>query len=298
LVKEVVAELIEGRGLFDVERVPGVGQHRKRGARDRAFQEKRRLEARPVLVAAGDQDRQRQPRQPIGELIERGPARLDAAQGHRGADRRVRGEELREIRPPARILALKSDARRTDGIGRGKGRHAAFFEERRAPLGILLKLRALRRIACRAMAAAAQHQRESAFGIGKSEMQGRVAPHGDADNMGLGDPECVEHRSDVVTRAILAVPGELRREIRGRISPRVVGDAAIASREMAELRLMTAMIAGELMDEDDGRSRARLFVEEPDAVIGREMRHAAFPAQAMPPRLARPPSIVTIVPVV
>src|SRR5256885_5503342 len=59
----------------------------------------------------------------------------------------------------------------------------------------------------------------------------------------------------------------------GQITARVGGDAAVAAREKAQLRLVAAIVAGEFMHEDDRVAGAGLLVIEADAVIGGDMGH-------------------------
>jgi hypothetical protein len=96
--------------------------------------------------------------------------------------------------------------------------------------------------------------------------------------MRLVQAERVHHRADVVARPLLRIAPTVARHIGGRIAPRVIGDAAVMARELAELRLEGAAIAGEFMDEDDRDAGAGLLVIELDPVIAGEMRHGAPPS--------------------
>ena len=90
------------------------------------------------------------------------------------------------------------------------------------------------------------------------------------------DAERVEHAADVVARARLRVALEVLGHVGGRIAARVVGDAAVAAREVAHLRLPAAVVAGELVHEDDRRAAAGLLVVQLDAVVGVQRWHVAF----------------------
>src|SRR5260370_7817666 len=92
--------------------------------------------------------------------------------------------------------------------------------------------------------------------------------------MGGGDAQMVETRRDVVGGARLRVGGRALRHVRGRIPPRVEGDAAVALAEMPQLRLPAAGIAGEFMDEDHRNPCPRLLVMEANSVIRSGLRHA------------------------
>src|SRR5262249_11383259 len=124
-----------------------------------------------------------------------------------------------------------------------------------------------------AVAAARHYQGTSAFWIGEAEMQRRKAAHRQADDMRLVDAEAVEHRKDVVAGAVLRIALRLRRHVGGRVTAGVVGNAAVAPAEMAQLRLPRAVVAGELMYEHDRRTRTDLLVKEFHAIVGGKVRH-------------------------
>jgi hypothetical protein len=124
-----------------------------------------------------------------------------------------------------------------------------------------------------AVAAAGDDQRQRALGICQAEMQRREAAHREADDMRPGDGEPIQHRADVVARAVLGISLRLGRHIRGRIAAGVEGDAAVEPREMAQLRLPAPMIAGEFVDKNDQPAGAGLFVIQTDAVVRGRIRH-------------------------
>src|SRR5438046_2703817 len=89
--------------------------------------------------------------------------------------------------------------------------------------------------------------------------------------------ECSEKWRTKSAKARVRVALELLRDVGGRIAARVIRDAAIAAREMAQLRLPAAMIARELVDEHDGCARAGFFIVEPHAVVrGNERVHCGI----------------------
>ncbi len=69
--------------------------------------------------------------------------------------------------------------------------------------------------------------------------------------MRRGDLEPVEHRTDIVTGAILRVAVGILRHFGWRVAAGIVGDAAITPGKVADLRLEAAIVVGEFMDEDD-----------------------------------------------
>src|SRR5262245_5823228 len=89
------------------------------------------------------------------------------------------------------------------------------------------------------------------------------------------DAERVEHAANVVAGALLRVALDVLGNVRWRIAARIVGDAAVAAREMPELRLPAPVVPREFVDEDHRRAAARLFVIKLDAVVGRDGWHAA-----------------------
>ena len=138
-------------------------------------------------------------------------------------------------------------------------------------LGLVLELRAT--AVFRAVTASGDHQRSRAIAVVQAEVQRREPAHRDADHVRLVDPESVEHGADVVAGARLRIVRDLGGNVGGRIAARVVGDASVAPREMAHLRLVAAMVAGELVDEDDRQALAGLFVVELHAIVSGHVRH-------------------------
>ena len=104
------------------------------------------------------------------------------------------------------------------------------------------------------------------------------AAHRQADDMSLVDLQRIEHRADVVARAILRIFFLIFRDIGGRIAARVEGDAAVVLREVTDLLLPGAKVAGKFMDEDDRNAFAGLLVIELHSVVCRQMWHE-FPVQ-------------------
>ena len=128
----------------------------------------------------------------------------------------------------------------------------------------------------RPIAAARDGQRNRSFRIGQSKMQCGERAHREPDYVRALDAERIEHAADVVPCARLRITLDVLRHVRRRVSAGVVGDAAVAAREMAQLRLPAAMVAAELVNEHDRRAGAGFLVVELYAVIGGERRHMAF----------------------
>ena len=97
--------------------------------------------------------------------------------------------------------------------------------------------------------------------------------------MRLGDRQTVEHGTDVVAGALLRIAGTILGHVRWRVAARIERDAAIAPREVTDLRLEAPVIVGELVDKDDRRARPGLLIIQAHTVIGGDMGHrGAFPA--------------------
>ena len=93
-------------------------------------------------------------------------------------------------------------------------------------------------------------------------MEGREAAHAQAHHMGALDVQVVEDGDRIRHRMGLAVGVCVLRHVRGGIAAGVVGDAAVAPREVAELRLPTQIIAGEFVDEEHRMAGPGLLVVE------------------------------------
>src|SRR6516165_9030200 len=106
-------------------------------------------------------------------------------------------------------------------------------------------------------------------------MQCCKTAHRYADDVRLGDRETVEHGADVVAGALLRIAGGIFWYIRGRVAAGIVCNAAIAPREVADLRLKATVIVGKLVDKHNRSARPGLFVVETDAVIGGDVWHRA-----------------------
>src|SRR5262249_14582309 len=83
----------------------------------------------------------------------------------------------------------------------------------------------------------------------------------------------VHQGDDVSAGNILAVARRIVRDIRRRIATLAERDAAMGARKAAHLRLPGAIVACELMDEDNGRPGTRFFVIKIHAVAGFDLRH-------------------------
>src|SRR5262249_58409967 len=90
-------------------------------------------------------------------------------------------------------------------------------------------------------------------------------------------------REDVSAGNSLAVARRIVRDIRRRIAALAERDAAMGARKAAHLRLPGAVVACELMDEDNGRAGARFFVIKIHAVTGFDLWHGNLCAELLDP---------------
>ena len=104
----------------------------------------------------------------------------------------------------------------------------------------------------RTVAAAGDHEGRGAGRVLEAEVDGREPAHTQAHDVSPLDAEVVEDGDGVRHRVGLAVRVDVLRHVGGRVAAGVVGDTAIAPREMAELRLPTHVVARELVDEKHG----------------------------------------------
>ena len=246
-------------------------QHHQTGARDGALHQQPRLERGVVLVARHDQGGRRDARHLRLQVVERGPARLVAEHGVGGAERRVLGQVADVPVEPARVLRSQLQARRIVAVGGGELRHALLQQYLGVRARGALELLPLRRH--RTVAAAGDDEAQGARAVLHAEMQRGEAAHGKSHDVGAPDLQCVQHREDVVSRALLRVALHALGHVRGRVAARVVGDAAVAARKVGELRIPAAQVPGELVHEHDRRASARLLVVQFHAVVGGDVGH-------------------------
>ena len=93
-----------------------------------------------------------------------------------------------------------------------------------------------------------------------AEVKRGKSAHRKPDDMRLVDLELVEHVYRVIDRAPLRIFLDRIRNLRWRIAARIVGDAAVAAGEIADLKLPGAIVAGEFMDEQDRPAGAAVLV--------------------------------------
>ena len=236
------------------------------------LQEQARPDAIVVLVAAQDQRRRRHVPDRIRHGVDRGAPALKAAHGvgralgvmprQRGVEIGVAARVLQQERNPARRLA----------------RHFCNFDraDRLILLGVGPALRAegVEIFDGRARADGGERHRQRALRRIEADLQRRIGAHRQADEMRFGDAEVIEHGERVGIEMLVGVDGGVGRHVGWRIAARRIGDAAVAAREVAHLRLPVGVVGRELVQEDDRRPASRLFIVQTNVYPWR--RHRAF----------------------
>ena len=123
---------------------------------------------------------------------------------------------------------------------------------------------------------AGQRHRQRALRRVQADLQRRIGAHRQADEMRLGDLEMIEHGERVGVEMLVGVGFGRRRHIGRRIAARGIGDAAVAAREIAHLRLPIGVVGREFVQENDRRSAAGFLEIEPDIVAGDGIGHWRF----------------------
>ena len=189
------------------------------------------------------------------------------------------GELVGELGPATGVLVLELHAGGADGVALGDALRALGLEG--ASDRLALGAEGLAPLWLGAVAGAGDDKRPGAVRVAKSDVEGAEAAHREADDVGLCDPQVIEDGDGIGDGAGLRVRGLVAGHIGGRVAAGVVGDAAIAPAEGADLGLPAAIVAGELMDEEQRRPRAGLFVVELHAIVGVREGHADSPSPGM-----------------
>ena len=149
----------------------------------------------------------------------------------------------------ARALAQQLGAGRAVADLLGHRRHAVGDEPLGDGAGDARPVGALGRAGARP--GAGGHDGRGPLGVAQAELQHGVAAHAQPDDVGAVDAEPVEHGEEVGDGVLPAVLVAVLGDVRRRVAPGVVGDAAVGAREPADLRLPLAVVGSELVDEHD-----------------------------------------------
>jgi hypothetical protein len=131
-----------------------------------------------------------------------------------------------------------------------------------------------------ANAAAGYHRGQNPLRVPERQVQGGEAAHREADHVRPPDLEAVEHGDRVRHRALLGVRLRVGGHVRRRVAAGRVGDAAIGPREEPHLRLPAAVVAGELVDEQERLALTGLLGMQLHAVVGHDRWHRGSPSLA------------------
>jgi hypothetical protein len=109
------------------------------------------------------------------------------------------------------------------------------------------------------------------------------AAHREADDVSPVDPQALEHRERVLDGVLLRVGVELSGDCRRRVSTGGVGHTAVARTEMRHLGLPAAVVAGKLVDQEEGHSGPPLLDMESDSVDRGDVRHGHLSSPPIDP---------------
>ena len=151
--------------------------------------------------------------------------------------------------PGAGVLVLQLHPRRPGHVLPGEGTDPRGLDH--LGDGIALPAEPLHFPGAGAVTRAGRNQRPDAPRMLHGEVQSGEAPHGDPDDVRVGDGVSVQYGDGVVDGVLLGIRSGIGGDLRRGIAPGAVGDAAVAPREPPHLRLPGAMVAGELVDEED-----------------------------------------------
>ena len=104
--------------------------------------------------------------------------------------------------------------------------------------------------------------------MAQPDVQGAEAAHGHADHVRPFRTGGVEHRDGVGHGAQLRVGAHVLRDVGRRVAARVVDQAAVPVAEVLDLRREAAMVAGELVDEQERLAAAGLLPVQAHPVVG------------------------------
>ena len=252
----------------------GLRKERQPRRRQMLLQEQAGLDAIVVLVAADDQGRRRHFPDRLGQGVDRRPAALKAAHGVGRAPGIVPRQRRVEVGVAARVLHQERNPAR-----RLARRFRHFHRADRLILlaiGLALLAERFEVFQVRARTDAGQRQRQRALRRVEADLQRRIGAHRQPDEMRLGDFQVIEHRERVGVEMLVGVDFLRCGHVGRRVTARGIGDAAVAAREIAHLRLPIGVVGGEFVQEDDRRAGACFLEIEPDIVAGDGIGHCLF----------------------
>src|SRR5215471_6393647 len=253
-------QLVEKIRLLEIHDVTGLRQDHQSRSDECVFQEKTRFDTSLVFVTDDDQRRHLQlPDVPL-EIVKRRARALKSARHVRRALRIMFGELAGEFGKAERILDLECDATGAPTVGLRYDGRAFLFELSGEVPRALVKIFGVPALASRTCTG--ENERLHAPWMIERNLQRGIAPHGQADEVRAVDLQVIEHGDRVSHDVHVGVSRWVARHVGRSVAARRVGDAAIAPAELAQLRFPAAMVAGELVYEQNRRALTDLLVIE------------------------------------
>jgi hypothetical protein len=184
------------------------------------------------------------------------------------------GQLADELGKPAGVLELELFAAGPGTVDRPKLFGAFGFPAARHHLDLRAELRCC--LGFGAHAGGADDDGDCPLRIIDSEMQCGEPAHRKADNMGLIDFQVIEYVDCIVDCTSLRIALHRVRHFGWRISACIVGNASIPAREKTDLKLPGAIIAGELVNKQDGPAGASILVIQFHAIARRQIGHGTI----------------------
>jgi hypothetical protein len=129
----------------------------------------------------------------------------------------------------------------------------------------------------RAGATGGSDQRAQPFRMEHRQHQPGIGAHGETNDVCACDLQSVEHGNGVGGGDVVAIGGRVVGNVGGRIAARRHDDTAVGPGKMRYLRRPAAVVAGELVEEQDRMAGAPLLDVELRAVLCSDMRHGRAP---------------------
>ena len=263
--------LVEEPRILEVDRVTGLGHHHQPRRWHGALEEGAGTQRRAVFISVDDQRRHYHLLEVRLKLERRRPAHLHPTQRHRSALLGMLAELVDKFFEAARVLRLQLFAPRPRPVDRREFLCAFVFPALRHHLNLCAKLRRLLWLGTETNAT--NDNRKGSIRVDDAEVHRGKATHRQADDVRFGDFQVVKNVLGVIDGAALAVFFQVVRYLRWRITARAERDAAIAPAEVANLRFPGAMVAGKLVDEDDGDTAPRFLEVQLYAIGCSHVRH-------------------------
>ena len=265
--QEVEDRAVERLGLIAIGEVPGRGQQREARVLDPVGHDLHRGERR-VLVAAHEQRRRGDLRQPLGDVVhlQQRPERVGVA------DRREHPVHREDLVPRLRV---ELQAARDIGVGRDRElghRVHAPAERNLDAASPHHEVGHRERQACRGRRVDG-HQRADALWVGEGEPGRDAAAQRQSADDGAAEPEVVHQVAQVEDPVREGDPGRVLGAVRAGVSARLPEDEPMPGRERRDVGLPHPGVAADAVGEQHGLAASVLLIVDADAVSGREVSH-------------------------